>query len=109
MILDHKARWIFSPLDAVTGHPVAAEYAIQWEAPLHHDGAALVHCIMNAHQLSAARKDKRLIVLDSIHSAKTIPGQVAYHHRAHGLHDAMTLHDALVCMAKHHPSFEPSE
>jgi len=107
MHLDHKARWVFSPL--VDDKPIASEYALQWEAPMHHDGFALVHCIMNAHQLAAAKRDPRLIVLPSVHAREKIHPKIAEHHSCHGLHCEMLLHEALCEMAKHHPNFEPEE
>jgi len=108
MILDHKRRWVFSPLGE-PGAPLAAEYANQWEAPLHYNGFALVYCVMNAHQLAAAKQDPRLIVLDSLHLLTAIPDKVAAHHAAHGLAQGMTLAAALACLAKQHPSFDLPE
>lgn len=105
--LHHKFRWVFSPIDAVTGQPVAKEYAMRCEAPFHHDGHALAYCEMNAHQLEAARKDPRLIVLPSIHEPVCIHPRVLEHHAGHGAKPFMQLHELLGVMAKHHPGFEP--
>lgn len=109
MHLNHKERWIFSPL--VPGEsgekPLAAEYALQWEAPMYFDGFALTHCVMNAHQLAAAKLNPNLIVLPSIHAHERIHPRIAKHHAAHGLKAEMLLHEALEELAKHHPNFAP--
>lgn len=109
MHLNHKTRWIFSPLLIVDGNekPLAAEYALQWEAPMHHNGFALVHCTMNAQQLAAAKANPHLVVLPSIHFHQQIPHEIADHHEEHGLKRGMLLHEALCELARHHPNFEP--
>lgn len=106
MLLDHKARWILSPV--VNGRPVAADYAIQWEHPLApENGHVLIHCIMNAHQFRAARQDPRLKILGSLHGQDKIHDEVADHHAHHGVKRGMHVSEMLVQLAKMHPSFEP--
>lgn len=109
MHLSHKSRWIFSPL-VISGDsekPLASEYAVQWEAPMHFNGFALTHCVMNAHQLAAAKKNPHLVVLPSIYLRQPIPNEIADHHAAHGVKRGMLLHEALCALAAHHPNFEP--
>lgn len=109
--LTHKKRWVFGPLDS-TGLPVAREYALQWNAPMHHNGHALTLCAMNAHQLASARQDPRLTVLESIHGG-TVHAHVVDHHADLISHagkfpgEKWSLHDFLVALAKHHHCFEP--
>jgi len=111
MHLNHKARWIFSPMVEANGGsiPLAAEYAVQYEAPFIYNGSALTHCVMNAHQFAAALKDPRLIVLPSIHRREPIHPRIAEHHAAHGLAPGMLLHEALEALSKYHPNFAPAE
>lgn len=111
MHLNHKKRWIFSPLvpSGKGVKPLASEYAIEWEAPLHFNGFALTHCVMNAHQFAAASSDPNLMVLPSIHNRKPIPAALAAHHGTHGLIPSMLLHEALEQLAKYHPNFAPEE
>lgn len=106
MDINHKHRWIFSPLDK-TGQPVAREYAIRSEHPFHHNGHALTLCMMNAHMLAAARQDPRLIVLPSIHERTAVHKRVTDHHAEHGAKEGMALHELLITLAKHHPGLEP--
>jgi hypothetical protein len=106
MDLNHKNRWILSPI--VNGKPLASDYALQWNYPLGPvDGKALVHCTMNAHQLSAARKDTRLVILGSLYSSESVPDEVADHHKPQGAKRGMHLHDLLATLAKFHHYFEP--
>lgn len=111
MHLNHKQRWIFSPLVMVDGReqPLAREYALLYEAPMHVAGFALTHCVMNSQQLAAAKKDPRLVVLPTVHARETIPAAVASHHAAHGVKPEMLLHEALSVLAAYHPNFEPEE
>lgn len=111
MHLNHKQRWVFSPL-VVKGKstvPLASEYSLQFEAPMHYNGYALTHCIMNAQQLAAASKDPQLVVLPSIHDRAPIPAALATHHAAQGVTAIMMLHEALEQLAKFHPNFAPEE
>ena len=105
MMNDHKFRWVFGPVDG-NGH-AAAEYSVACEYPMVINGRALAYCMMNAHQIAAARKDPRLTVLDSLHARSTVPDHVADHHAAHGVKRGMKMHDMLMELAKHHSNFEP--
>ncbi|HTV07813.1 MAG TPA: hypothetical protein VMD97_02055 [Candidatus Aquilonibacter sp.] len=107
MHLDHKRRWVFGPV--IDGMPVAMDYASSGEWPMIVDGYALTFCVMNAHQLRAARKDTRLTVLPSLHAGVAIPDSLADHHARYGLKRGMSLHDALCALAVHHHAFEPED
>jgi hypothetical protein len=110
--LNHKARWIFSPMvpaKAGAPLPLASEYAVQYEAPLVYNGMALTHCLMNAQQLAAAKAHPELIVLPSLYDRAVIHPTVAEHHKALGVTPTMLLHEALEALAKYHPNFAPAE
>jgi hypothetical protein len=109
MLLSHKSRWVFSPVVGTKGgeKPLAAEYAVQYEAPFIYQGMALTHCVMNAHQLAAARANPQLIVLPSLYERAVINPAVAKHHVAHGVTPTMLVHEALEALAKYHPNFAP--
>ncbi len=113
MHLNHKARWVFSPMvyneKTRLTTPLAAEYAVQWECPMPLNGQALVHCVMNGHQLAAARKDPNLVVLPSLHERAKVHPKVATHYAQHGVKGSMLLHEALIALAAHHPNFEPED
>jgi hypothetical protein len=49
--------------------PVARQYALQYEAPFHGDGFALVYCEMDITHLQAAQKDPRLTIFNSLDDA----------------------------------------
>jgi hypothetical protein len=111
MHLNHKHRWIFSPLvtNGKRETPYAAEYALLYEAPMHYNGFALTNCVMNAQQFAAASKDPKLIVLPSIHDRAVIPAELAAHHAVHGLTPTMLQHEALEQLSKYHPNFAPED
>lgn len=111
MHLNHKARWVFSPMVQSGGRtiPLAAEYAVQYEAPLIVDGYALTHCIMNAQQLAAAKAHPQLIVLPSLHAHAVIHPAVAKHHAPLGVKPDMLVDEALEALAQHHPNFAPED
>jgi len=109
MLLSHKSRWVFSPVVGTKAgeKPIAAEYAIKYEAPFIYQGMALTHCVMNAHQLAAAKANPQLIVLPSFYERAVVPAAVAKHHAAHGVKPTMLVHEALEALAKYHPNFAP--
>jgi hypothetical protein len=109
MHLHHKERWVFSPLLIIDGKeiPLVHEYSLLYEAPMHYNGFALVHCVMNAHQLAAAKQNPHLVILPSTHCREAIPNELADHHESHGLKRGMLIHEALQELAKYHPNFEP--
>ena len=109
--IHHKARWVFSPLvyrptDGAMV-PLVEDYTVKIDAPMYYNGYALCHCIMNAQQLAAARKDARCIVLDSIHSTGKIPKMVAEHHASHGVKESHTVYEMLVALSAYAHGFEP--
>jgi hypothetical protein len=111
MHLNHKRRWVFSPMVSVGEEqkPLVAEYSLEWESPLIYEGFALTHCVMNAHQFAAAKKDPKLIVLPTIQARQPIDPKVAEHHAKLGVVAGMLLHEALEALAAHHPNFAPEE
>jgi hypothetical protein len=108
MSQSHKCRWVFGPMLPGNIH-AAAEYTIGCEYPIIVNGFALAHCTMNAHQLAAARQDPRLTVLPSLHSTAPVPANVVQHHADHGMVAGMSMHDALMKMARYHSNFEPED
>jgi hypothetical protein len=104
---DHKYRWVFGPV--VEGKHAAGEYSLSCEFPYLFNGAGLAYCVMNAHQIAAARQDPRLIVLPSLHSTASVPDCVVDHHCEHGVTRGMTMHDFLVAMSVYHSNFEPED
>jgi len=105
-MIDHKQRWVFSPLDE-RGLPAVRAHALRCSAPLHHNGYALTLCVMDAQQLAAARKDPSLIVCGSIHETAVIHEKIADHHAEYGAKRGMRLHELLLTLAKLHHGFEP--
>ncbi len=93
----------------VNGKHAANDYVISCEWHMVVDGQALAYCIMNAHQIAAARKDPRLTVLSSIHAHEAIPDAIADHHKAHGVARGMTLHGMLMALSVYHSNFEPRD
>jgi hypothetical protein len=106
--LHHKRRWVFGPLTP-SGTPLAGEYSLRHTSMLAHNGKSMSYCEFNAHGLAAARACPELIVLGSIHDPGPIHGAIADHYGTHGVQKGMSQHDALVALAKHHPSFEPPD
>ena len=121
MHTDHKTRWVFGPMVPGTkpaGAPddwvvppvhAAQEYSLSCDWPCVFGENALAHCIMNAHQLAAARADPRLIVLQSIHAKMAIPAEVSDALAAYGVCPGMDLHDLLVCLSDYHAGFDPED
>lgn len=102
---DHKRRWVFGPI--IDGVHAAGEYSLSCEWPVNFNGVGLAFCVMNAHQLRAARQDARLVVLHSLHSSQPVPERVTTALSAYGAKHGATLHDLLCELSAHHHNFEP--
>jgi hypothetical protein len=88
-------------------HPIARDYSLGHDSPIHFGSYALSCCEMTLNQLEAARQDSRLIVLPSVQSGAAIPDAVSTALASYGVTAGSAMNDMLTALSAIDSRFLP--